>query len=260
MFVIVLPYLDRYEEQNREEQLGKFRTLFRQFFTDEQCQIVVVEQNRYDGRKFNRGKLLNIGFNYASHTFPEMTHVIFHDVDLIPSQELIDYYLKVPEENEVLHLAGAWNRYMEQHNIDKKHIYIGGVLSLRASTFQAANGFPNNFFGWGGEDDELSNRLFLNLHTTLTRPETGSYTDLENLSLSQKMYVLRKNREWKCLIKDEILSTHNETWRVNGLSSLNWNTLQIFKDNFDHHIVVDVLLNCDISDSKASATDREWGY
>ena len=38
--------------------------------------------------------------------------------------------------------------------------YTGGVLAIRRSQFEAINGFSNEFWGWGGEDDDLANRLF----------------------------------------------------------------------------------------------------
>ena len=37
--------------------------------------------------------------------------------------------------------------------------YTGGVLSIWRSQYEAANGFSNEFWGWGGEDDEFYNRL-----------------------------------------------------------------------------------------------------
>ena len=43
--------------------------------------IFIIEQSN-DGRKFNRGKLLNIGFDLAKHSHDVF---IFHDVDLLPS-------------------------------------------------------------------------------------------------------------------------------------------------------------------------------
>ena len=36
--------------------------------------------------------------------------------------------------------------------------YFGGITSFSASQFRQINGFPNNFWGWGGEDDELYKR------------------------------------------------------------------------------------------------------
>jgi hypothetical protein len=36
--------------------------------------------------------------------------------------------------------------------------YIGGITSFSESQFKQINGFPNNFWGWGGEDDELYKR------------------------------------------------------------------------------------------------------
>lgn len=42
--------------------------------------IFIIEQST-DGRKFNRGKLLNAGFDIARNDYDVF---IFHDVDLLP--------------------------------------------------------------------------------------------------------------------------------------------------------------------------------
>ena len=36
---------------------------------------------------------------------------------------------------------------------------FGGVAALKKEHFQLVNGFSNQFFGWGGEDDDLYNRF-----------------------------------------------------------------------------------------------------
>lgn len=36
--------------------------------------------------------------------------------------------------------------------------FFGGVSGLTAEQFRKINGFPNAFWGWGGEDDDLWNR------------------------------------------------------------------------------------------------------
>ena len=37
--------------------------------------------------------------------------------------------------------------------------FFGGVSGLTVEQFRKINGFPNAFWGWGGEDDDLWNRL-----------------------------------------------------------------------------------------------------
>ena len=37
--------------------------------------------------------------------------------------------------------------------------YAGGVLTVWRDQYEAINGFSNEFWGWGGEDDDLTNRL-----------------------------------------------------------------------------------------------------
>lgn len=37
--------------------------------------------------------------------------------------------------------------------------YFGGVVAFNQADFEAINGFPNTFWGWGGEDDEMYSRI-----------------------------------------------------------------------------------------------------
>ncbi|XP_040582366.1 beta-1,4-galactosyltransferase 3 isoform X2 [Lepeophtheirus salmonis] len=37
--------------------------------------------------------------------------------------------------------------------------FFGGVSSIKPSHFKLVNGFSNKYFGWGGEDDDLSKRI-----------------------------------------------------------------------------------------------------
>ncbi len=52
-----------------------------------------------DGYKFNRGKLLNVGFRQAQthvpleSSDPPFTAFCFHDVDLIPGPRLAQWYV-----------------------------------------------------------------------------------------------------------------------------------------------------------------------
>lgn len=36
---------------------------------------------------------------------------------------------------------------------------FGGVSAMTVEQFKAVNGYSNSFWGWGGEDDDMSNRL-----------------------------------------------------------------------------------------------------
>lgn len=69
--------------------------------------IYIVEQTN-DGRKFNRGKLLNVGFDLAKKDGCAV--VVFHDVDLLPSDELLPFYCTVPEPRKPCHIARVRRR------------------------------------------------------------------------------------------------------------------------------------------------------
>ncbi|EWM21309.1 beta- -galactosyltransferase 3 [Nannochloropsis gaditana] len=192
--------------------------------------IYIVEQSK-DGRKFNRGKLLNIGFDVALKDGEgtgeggkeggraAASVFIFHDVDLLPSRELVPLYLTRP--SRPLHIARAWGRYSGNPR------YLGGAIAFNATDFQKINGFPNTFWGWGGEDDEMRKRVEqVGLEVGAPAAEEGGrMEDMEGVSLEEKLQALRRNREWKCNVKWEALGEHAETWRQNGLKDLRYEVM-----------------------------------
>jgi beta-1,4-galactosyltransferase 4 len=96
--------------------------------------ILVVEQA--DSQPFNRGKLFNAGVREHS----DYAYYIFHDVDKIPVA--VDYsFPSLPTQLEV--------------NAFQKTGYFGGVTMFNGADFRYVNGFSNEFWGWGGEDNEM---------------------------------------------------------------------------------------------------------
>ena len=66
------------------------------------------------------------------------------------------------------------------------------------------------------------------------------------MTLQEKLAFLKKNREWKCMVKWEALDEHETTWKTNGMNNLNYKILKTeFMD--DTHkasrITTDVQLN-----------------
>ncbi|CAM9815889.1 unnamed protein product, partial [Hapterophycus canaliculatus] len=156
--------------------------------------VYVVEQSSDDGLKFNRGKLLNIGFDLARRE--GCGAFLLHDVDLLPSDELARWYSTIPERP--VHVAKVWKQYSNNPK------YFGGVVAFNRQDFEAINGFPNTFWGWGGEDDEMYSRI-VEAKLEPQKAEEGEFTDLEGLDLTSKLDLLRKNKQWKCQVKREVL-------------------------------------------------------
>lgn len=107
--------------------------------------LYVIEQ--VDDKPFNRAKLLNIGYADFKNEFD---YFAAHDVDLIPEEA--DYSFC---ENPC-HLATMAEQFGYKMPYAK---YFGGVTLLPNEKFEQVNGFSNEYFGYGGEDDELRRRF-----------------------------------------------------------------------------------------------------
>lgn len=136
---IIVPFRDIRKEQERSKQMQQFIPLITQFLLKSNMpfKIYIIEQSD-DNRKFNRGKLLNIGYVLA--VMHQYSVFIFHDVDLIPSDDLLPYYCVVPQSKPI-HIAKIWNRY------NKNDKYFGGIVNFSSNLYEQVNGYPNNFWG-----------------------------------------------------------------------------------------------------------------
>ena len=180
--VLVVPYRDR------RDHLRAFLRHFRKHGPPN-LRIVVVEQ--CDDHPFNRGALLNAGFQEA--VAGGATRIIFHDVDLIPSTELmLAYFARWP--SPVVHFGCRFSRY------NNTPTYFGGVVGFVASAFP---GFSNRFWGWGGEDDSLYRRTPKHM---IHRPLYGSFIDLENIATVRDKL---RSLSYKCMNKRELLRDDN---------------------------------------------------
>lgn len=204
---IIVPFRDSEEGKPRTAQLNEFVSYMETYLAGHKYKIFVIEQSE-DERKFNRGQLLNIGFNLAEKE--GYNNFVFHDVDLLPSEELKQYYTNVPTGGPV-HIASVWDRYNSNQR------YFGGIVAFNKEMFEKINGYPNNFWGWGGEDDELYNRT--EHFYSIVKPTQGTITDLENMNLQQKLDYLKENK-LKFMKKREALDKHDDEWEINGLNKI----------------------------------------
>lgn len=193
---IIIPH------RNRIDQLKTIIKKLKSF------DIYVIDQNNAD--KFNRGLMLNIGFHIASNTKGKVyDRYIFHDVDSYPDTALKHQYKIDPIKYPIVHYASPLLDYKYKHT----H-FFGGVIGFNDITFKKVNGFPNNIFGWGTEDDILRQRVALK-NLILYRPVIGNYELPEHDKPTQTDYSYKSNVDkMDKLIKDK------ETWQKNGVNQV----------------------------------------
>lgn len=134
--LIVIPFRDR------AEHLATILPVL----LERKLDVCVVEQ-KDNARPFNRGKLLNIGFLEN----PSYTHYTFHDVDMIPDED-VDYRCL----DGVTHLAGRASQFGYKLPFPE---YVGGVIMFSRDAYIRVSGHSNKFWGWGGEDNELYDQI-----------------------------------------------------------------------------------------------------
>ena len=134
---IVVPY------RHRESQIQIFIDAITTHLNKQEIphEIIIIEQD--DGKQFNRGALLNIGFLWARKL--NCKYVVFHDIDMIPVD--VDYnYSTKP-----IHLATGFTDKTREI-FDQ---YFGGVTLFPIYDFKLIDGYSNKYWDWGYEDDDL---------------------------------------------------------------------------------------------------------
>nr|KAG5694877.1 hypothetical protein BaRGS_029494 [Batillaria attramentaria] len=147
---IIVPYRDR--EQHLRIMLHNLHPILQR----QQLDYVIIVVELAQPTKFNRAMLLNIGAVEALGLW-DFQCFVFHDVDLVPENDRNLY--SCPEMPR--HMSAAVDKF--KYRLPYTGLF-GGVTALSREHFYKINGYANKYFGWGGEDDDLSYRVFLLLH------------------------------------------------------------------------------------------------
>jgi hypothetical protein len=191
---IIIPY------RNRQQHLIEFI----KYMNNENFDIYIIEQN--DNQKFNKGILYNFGFLIASSK-KNYDFYIFNDVDSIPDKNLLKiYFYHKNNDDNIIHYASPYLEYKY-----KFPDFFGGCVGITKNLYEKINGFPNNFFGWGGEDDAFYNRVAI-LEKDVYRPKIGSYKLLDHAPPKKEEFNLIKKKN----ILDDL-----KIWKINGLNNVN---------------------------------------
>jgi hypothetical protein len=155
---LVVPFRDR------DAHLRTFLQHIHPFLQKQQLDycLFVVEQS--SSSAFNRGMLMNIGYVEALKMNPTWDCFIFHDVDLLPENDHNIYSCPVMPRHMSVAVDTMAHRLMYPE-------LFGGIEAFSTEHFRLVNGFSNQFFGWGGEDDDIYARL-IHAGLNLTRYPT----------------------------------------------------------------------------------------
>jgi hypothetical protein len=83
---------------------------------------------------------------------------------------------------------------------------VGGVLTIRPKIFSLLNGYSNQYFNWGGEDDDMGLR-FLSKDICVKRPTNGYY--YASLHSNQKRNKNRFNLLFDAVLRQDIDGLNN---------------------------------------------------
>uniref|UniRef100_H3CJM4 N-acetyllactosamine synthase n=1 Tax=Tetraodon nigroviridis TaxID=99883 RepID=H3CJM4_TETNG len=215
---IIIPY------RNRHEHLKHLLFYLHPMLVRQQLDYGIYVINQDGEGVFNRAKLMNVGFAEAAKEY-DYECFIFSDVDLVPMDDRNLYRcFEGPR-----HLSVAIDKFNFKLPYSS---YFGGVSALTKEQFLTINGFPNTYWGWGGEDDDIYQRIIFH-GMSIFRPDhiTGKYKMIQH-QRDKHNEVNPKNSE-------KLTQTHLSMDK-DGIKNLNYTVKEIAKDRLYTFINVDI--------------------
>jgi hypothetical protein len=134
---VIVPFRNRYSH------LPVFIKHMKEYLKKQNIPFEIIIVNQDNGKQFNRGSLLNIGFTKVKDL--GCKYVVFHDVDMLPID--VDYSFT----DKPIHLAT--NFINEEREPFEE--YFGGVTLFPIYDFKEIDGYSNKYWDWGYEDTDL---------------------------------------------------------------------------------------------------------
>ena len=227
--VVLVPFRED-ESKTRTAQLDRLLSRFRDdVFVDDarpKTRVIVIQQSD-DGFKFNRGHALNAGYALAktrsSGEEDEATTTLYacHDCDMAPEPNAGSHYFCDDVDGvgfaRVLRAAGC--RYAGD-------ACFGGVTIYDDEAFERTNGYPNGFWGWGGEDNAAYDRA-MRAEVAVERATSVAFDDLENIDTVEEKLERLDAHDARIKMKEKsVLLKHNaKRWREDGINSCKFDVI-----------------------------------
>ncbi len=189
---ICIPYRDR--ESHLKELVDKLGVIL----TNKGINHTFYVGHQVDEKLFNRGAMKNVAAQYAFNDGCD--YIAWHDVDMIPNED-VDY--SYPEKHPI-HIATQLSKYDYGINYDQ---YFGGVILFTKEQAERINGYSNEYWDWGQEDDDLFWRCYYEGYTTgEVVNEYNNKTYVEFNGINSDINIPTNREISSCLHNDHTIS------------------------------------------------------
>lgn len=158
MYVFLIAYRARGEHAFRRNEIIRMMDNIHTYFGRHRLdyQIVICEQ--YNDYKFNRGILMNAAFNLSLQLKFAPAKFVHFNIDY-------EFDLNADFPAEIRDFSRGFLELFKP-----PFPVLGSACVFDAESYIKCNGFPNDLYGWGGDDWAIYNRIgHLNLPIIKTR-------------------------------------------------------------------------------------------
>ncbi|VDI41411.1 Hypothetical predicted protein [Mytilus galloprovincialis] len=109
---------------------------------------------------------------------------------------------------------------------------FGGVTSLTVEQFQKVNGFPNRYFGWGGEDDDMWKRI-----------HNAGYKVIRNAREIARYKMIKHGKDEgnnRNPVRFKMLKYSDKYFKTDGINRLTYKVLKIEFNHLFTRVLVDI--------------------
>jgi hypothetical protein len=189
---ICVPY------RNRKEHVERLIPHLSKHLNEKGIEHTFYVGHQVDDKLFNRGAMKNIAAHYAFEDGCD--YIAWHDVDMLAHEEC-DY--SYPTDNP-LHIATKLSKYNYGLGYDQ---YFGGVVLFTKEQAYKTNGYSNDYWDWGQEDDDLFWRCYFEGLTTGRVIKTEKNKLIANFNGNDSALCIPTNREISsCLHNDHTIT------------------------------------------------------
>ena len=154
--------------------------------------------HQIDDKLFNRGAMKNIAAHVAFEDGCD--YIAWHDVDmLVYNKDEIGVSYEYPQETPI-HIATKLSKYNYGLGYDQ---YFGGVVLFTKKQAYQTNGYSNEYWDWGQEDDDLFWRCYFENYTTGKPFKTYKNKSVANFNGINSFLTIPTNREISSALRND---------------------------------------------------------